>query len=144
VQKYKAYFIVGAICLILGAGIGIGTIYKSINGNADARIESAKADFARDSATLKGRLDDAIGQAKIAQDASTSASRALADYRASVEARDSAREKRINGLIGQASGGGSGAVEISDGLDGDIELIGRIEGRFDQLIEGLQQLQKVK
>jgi hypothetical protein len=144
VQKYKAYFIVGTICFILGSGVSIWAVYSAIDGHADSRIKTAESKFNTDRDTLQKRLDDASIKVADATSTSETASRELAEYRKLIDQRERDRAKRIAGIIGQASQSGSEAKEISDGLTGDIELARRIEDRCSQLIEGLRRLQKSK
>jgi len=130
-----------ALALLLAAGLGAGGVYLAGSFYFSRKLDAAAQQYAVDSAILERRLDDAQAKARDAEDASASASRELAEYRSATEKRERERQETIGRIIGEASQGESGAEEITSGLGGDIEIAGRLETRYSQLVDGLRELQ---
>lgn len=117
--------------LWLGAGLVLGLAVGAVVLAVTHKQTSER--FAADWLALSTRLSDAHSAARRAEESSGRASRELAEYRGLIEARDRARQARIEGIIGQASQGGSGASAIASGLEGDIALARSIADRVGKL-----------
>lgn len=128
------------VCFVLGAGAALGYIYFSPDG-AGYKLSALESKYTRDSAEFTKRLNDVAATARSAEAASAESSRLLAEYRLSVEKRERERQTTIDRIIGEAVQGGSGATEIANGLDGDIEIARRIENSLGRLVSGLRILQ---